>query len=233
MTRHEIQLIQYALHAQGIDPGPMDGLMGTRTRAAIAAYTAANPPPPRRTATATAYLKPLPSDELSTPQKIDMIGFLRNWSKNIARYNRVAARSHVPAPLIAALHWREAGGYADLWHRYLHQGDMLGQPALRVPSNIPVFQEWEPAAVHALALKDSIRTRLGITERTTDLSLLCDYAEVYNGLGYRRKNLPSPYVLSGTAGYEKGKYIADGKFDINAVDRQLGVLPMLRACGLS
>src|SRR5690606_14680775 len=54
-----------------------------------------------------------------------------------------------------------------------------------------------------------------------------DILERYNGLGYRNKGLPSPYLWAGTDQYVKGKYVADGKFDPNHVDRQLGVAPIL------
>lgn len=47
-------------------------------------------------------------------------------------------------------------------------------------------------------------------------------------MGYANKGLPSPYVWAGTSNYEKGKYVADGKFDPNYVDQQLGVAVMLR-----
>ncbi len=51
--------------------------------------------------------------------------------------------------------------------------------------------------------------------------------ERYNGLGYYHKGLPSPYVWSGTDQYVKGKYVADGVFDPNAVDSQLGCAGLL------
>jgi len=51
--------------------------------------------------------------------------------------------------------------------------------------------------------------------------------EQYNGLGYFNKGIPSPYVWSGTNQYTKGKYVADGVFDPNAVDQQLGCAGLL------
>jgi lysozyme family protein len=51
----------------------------------------------------------------------------------------------------------------------------------------------------------------------------------YNGVGYDLKGLPSPYGFAGTDQYERGKYVADGKFDPNFVDPQLGCLGMLLA----
>jgi len=53
--------------------------------------------------------------------------------------------------------------------------------------------------------------------------------EIYNGLGYASRGRPSPYVWSGTDQYISGKYIADGVYDPNAVDKQLGCAGLLMA----
>jgi len=51
--------------------------------------------------------------------------------------------------------------------------------------------------------------------------------EEYNGLGYAARGRPSPYIWASTNQYVKGKYIADGNYDPNAVDRQLGCAALL------
>ena len=53
--------------------------------------------------------------------------------------------------------------------------------------------------------------------------------EQYNGLGYFRMNRPSPYIWSGTDQYVSGKYVADGKYDPNAIDKQPGCAALLKA----
>ena len=55
-----------------------------------------------------------------------------------------------------------------------------------------------------------------------------DRWERYNGLGYRKFNINSPYLWSYTNQYSKGKFVADGKFDANAVSAQCGAAAMLR-----
>jgi lysozyme family protein len=54
--------------------------------------------------------------------------------------------------------------------------------------------------------------------------------EGYNGWGYRQYHptVKSPYLWSGSSQYTKGKYVADGKFDPNAVSKQLGAATILR-----
>jgi lysozyme family protein len=40
--------------------------------------------------------------------------------------------------------------------------------------------------------------------------------ERYNGFGYRRQQINSPYLWNCTSLYTKGRYVADGHFDPNA-----------------
>lgn len=167
---------------------------------------------------------------LSAAQQYDMSHFLINWEENRHRYETVSAATNMPAEMIAALHWRESS--AD-FNTYLHQGDPLGRPAVNVPNNIPVFYEWEEAAIHALSM-DYHKNRqedLEITAETRNPNALASYAETYNGLGYYGMGMPSPYVYAGTDQYVSGKYVSDGSFNRNVVDQQLGVMPMLGAIG--
>lgn len=53
--------------------------------------------------------------------------------------------------------------------------------------------------------------------------------EQYNGLGYANRGLSSPYIWAGTDQYVKGKFVADGVFDPNEVDHQLGCAAILKA----
>jgi len=162
---------------------------------------------------------------LRSYHKRDIQSFYANWQKNKARYERVAAKTGVPAELIAALHWRESTGS---FKKYLHQGDPLGKAAVRIPTNIPIFHDWEKAAVHAINMKKTIRDRLSITQTTVDPVALATFAEYYNGLGYHYKGKPSPYVFSGTDQYTSGKYIRDKVYSSKVRDRQLGVMAMVQ-----
>src|SRR5690606_24236084 len=82
---------------------------------------------------------------------------------------------------------------------------------------------WEEAAIDAL---NNCHPFLG-KHKDWSIGATLDKLEAYNGLGYRKKGLPSPYLWAGTDQYVKGKYVADGKFDPNHVDMQLGVAPLL------
>lgn len=162
---------------------------------------------------------------LSASQKNELRVFQASWEKNHGRYEAVAAKTGVPAKLIAAIHYREA---SLRWDTYLHQGDPLGKPAVHHPSNIPVFYTWEDAAVHALNLKKGIRTSMGMDETSTDFAAMATYAEAYNGLGYYYKGKTSPYVYAGTNQYKGGRYVADGVYDPNSWDQRLGVIALMQ-----
>lgn len=165
-------------------------------------------------------------DSLTPKQEKDMEQFIANWDKNKARYEKVSETAGIPPKMIAALHWRESTGD---FGTYLHQGDPLGKQAVNEPADIPIFKEWEPAAQHALGLKNSTQRAYKIDANTTDEAALTSYAERYNGLGYHNYHaMASPYVFSGTDQYSKGKYVGDGDWDANHKDQQLGVLAMMR-----
>jgi lysozyme family protein len=150
--------------------------------------------------------------------------FQDTWANHQHRYQAVAEQTGVPAALIAALHYRESSSRFDT---YLHQGDPLGQPAIHHPSDIPVFYQWEDAAVHALNSKSWLRDELGMHAGTTDKASLATFAEAYNGLGYHYRGLTSPYVYAGTDVYKGGRYVADGVFDSSSWDQRPGVMALL------
>lgn len=144
---------------------------------------------------------------------------------NKARYEVVAAKTGVPWDVIAVIHYRESSGnFAGV----LHNGQKIigtGKKTTLVPKGRGPFSSWEQAAV------DALMNCAPYAGKNKDWSLAntLEILERYNGLGYRKKGLPSPYLWAGTDQYVKGKYVADGKYDPNHVDRQLGVAALLIA----
>ena len=53
--------------------------------------------------------------------------------------------------------------------------------------------------------------------------------EGFNGWGYRKRGVPSPYLWAGSDQYAHGKYGEDGVYDGALVDKQLGVMVLLKA----
>lgn len=144
-------------------------------------------------------------------------------AKNRKRYEAVSKATGVPWDVIGVIHYRESSGdFAGV----LHNGQKIigtGKKTTLVPKGRGPFTSWEEAAY------DALMNCAPFAGKNKDWSIggTLDLLERYNGLGYRNKGLPSPYLWAGTDQYVKGKYIKDGVYDPNHVDTQLGVAPIL------
>jgi len=139
-----------------------------------------------------------------------------------ARYVAVAKKTGVPWWFIAVAHERES---SQNWKGSLAQGDPWDKVSVHVPAGRGPFKSWEDAAVDALTNCGPFAARNKDWTIGGTLTML----EQYNGLGYFKRGLPSPYVWSGTDQYKSGKYVRDGVFDPNAVDKQLGCAGLIMA----
>lgn len=139
-----------------------------------------------------------------------------------SRYQVVAQATGVPWFVIAVIHERES---SQSWKGSLAQGDDWSRVSVNVPRGRGPFSSWEAAAIDALL---QCSPYLG---RRKDWSLagVLIGLELYNGLGYATKGVPSPYLWSGTDQYKAGKYVSDGRYDPNKVDAQLGCVALLRS----
>jgi lysozyme family protein len=166
--------------------------------------------------------------KLSDKQSASLKNFKQIFEQNKSKYEAVAKRLGVPQELVPlaakaiwAIHCRE--GSAD-FSTYLHNGEKLGKRTTLVPAGV-LFDNWEDAAVDAI--KRELPKINGNIPKSVPEWLA--FAELFNGTGYENKGKPSPYVLAGTTAYQKGKYVADGKYDPNHVDQQLGVAALITA----
>lgn len=144
-------------------------------------------------------------------------------NNNKQRYSQVAAKfPGMPWYVIGMWHYRESNlDFAGV----LHNGEKIlgtGRKTKLVPAGRGPFQTWEEAAVDALRLKSLQNIKDWTVERIGYES------ERFNGFGYMNKGINSPYVWSGSNLYSVGKYVADGRYDPNHVDKQLGVMPIMR-----
>lgn len=153
------------------------------------------------------------------------------YDKNISRYYDVSSRlGGFPIDLIFAIHYRES---SCSFLGVLHNGDEIigtGKLTRNEPKNRGPFTSWEDAAIDALLMKKSIFPKVWTLETKLE------FAEKYNGLGYRSKigdhgvGEFSPYVFAGTNfSDETGKYWSDGKYKADAPEKQLGVAAILLA----
>jgi len=139
-----------------------------------------------------------------------------------ARYLAVSAKTGVPWAFIAVAHEREC---SQDWTGSLAQGDPWKRVSVHVPAGRGPFSSWEDAAIDALVNCSPHAAR----NRDWSIGGTLTMLEQYNGLGYAARGKPSPYIWSGTDQYVSGKYVRDGVYDPNAVDRQLGCAGLLMA----
>ncbi len=140
-----------------------------------------------------------------------------------ARYRAVEAATGVPWAFVGVLHYRESS--CD-FRGVLHNGEQIlgtGRKTRLVPAGRGPFATWEEAAHDALAIK-------GYAPGTPEWSVpRCLFeGERFNGFGYRYRGVPSAYLWSGSDQYARGKYVADGVWSSTAVDKQMGIAPLMR-----
>ena len=144
---------------------------------------------------------------------------------NKERYDAVAEMTKVPWYVIGLIHQMEAGCSFGC---HLHNGDSLARRTVQVPANRPSTgngpYKWEVSACDALLMKH-LDT---VTEWT--IERISFELERYNGWGYRKfhKTTLTPYLWSGTTHYARGKYVADGKWDLTHVSKQSGAMAILK-----
>lgn len=144
------------------------------------------------------------------------------------RYELVGKDLGVPWQVIAVLHELESGGS---FATHLHNGQPLSARTTFPPSGRPVTGNppftWEESA------KDAMKYFGADVYNDWSVPGTLYFCERFNGWGYRRRNIPSPYVWCGSQHYEKGKFVADGRFDPEARSKVIGVAPLLKKLGYS
>lgn len=163
-----------------------------------------------------------PGIELDKERVKEISDVCKKFFLNQEAYLKVSQYTGVPAELIFALHYREL---SLRFNGVLHNGENIlgtGRLTRLVPKGRGPFETWEEAAIDALELKKRIFPQVW------NFETMCDFAEKFNGLGYRNRGELSPYVWAGTSKHdETGKYVADGKYSSTAIEKQLGVAALL------
>jgi lysozyme family protein len=140
------------------------------------------------------------------------------------RYEGVSARTGVPWFFVGATHALEA---SFNFRGHLHNGDFpLSQRTRQVPAGRPSVwlppSDWESSAVDAMR-------HMGFAGQSDwSLARTLYRLEAYNGFGYRRVGVPTPYLWSFSNHYERGKFVADGRWSPTARSQQCGAAVMLK-----
>jgi lysozyme family protein len=144
--------------------------------------------------------------------------------QNQARYQAVAGPLQIPWYFVAVIHNMES---SLNFNCHLLNGDPLTARTVHVPAGHPRTGHppftWEQCAMDAMRY-------MGMANLSDwSLPTLLYRLEGYNGYGYqlRRPPINSPYLWSFSNHYTRGKFVADGKFDPNAVSQQCGAAVIL------
>lgn len=152
---------------------------------------------------------------------------VEKWCDKVLQHQSTYAEAGDPLGIpwffIAAVHMRES---SLNFSRHLHNGDPLTARTVHVPAGRP--KHGEPPFTFAQSAGDALA--YAKLDQWTDWSLpgLLYQLEAFNGWGYHRRDLASPYLWSFTQHYSAGKFIRDGVFDPKAVDEQCGAATLLR-----
>jgi lysozyme family protein len=152
-------------------------------------------------------------------KKSIIVSLCKQIKDNFGRYQYVSAATGVPAMLIAAIHYREA---SFNFNCMLHNGEPLTIVSRIVPVGVGPFATWENSAIDALVREGCVEIE------NWEMSECLKFAESYNGKGYRKKGMYSPYVFSFTnLSDELGGYPSDGKFSNDYVHKRPGVAALM------
>lgn len=150
-------------------------------------------------------------------------------------YQEIESATQIPWYVIAAIHNLES---SLNFHTHLHNGDPLTGRTVHVPRGRPYSDPimgpgkpytWKESAIDALG-KSALWTPSKAVNWTVAQCL--EFMERYNGLGYAERDLNTPYLWSGTNLYTKGLFVADDKFDPNAVSKEIGAVALLKVMAL-
>lgn len=151
-------------------------------------------------------------------------GIARKIIANKDKYEAVEAKTGVPWFMIGPIHNRES---SLSFTGVLHNGDKIigtGQRTTHVPKGRGPFATWSDSAIDALTMPPHQLQKI----TNWSIARILYETERYNGFGYFGK-INSPYVWSFTSEQQRGKYVADGRFDPKAMDTQAGCAAILKA----
>lgn len=157
-------------------------------------------------------------------RRSEVMATARRIIENQSRYEEVSAETGVPWFVIGIIHNMECG---LSFKKHLHNGDPLTRRTVQVPRGRPQTHDgpftWEESAIDALQYDGLHKVSEWSVER------IAYEMEKFNGTGYRRKGIHSPYLWSFSNNYDRGKYIRDGVWSPTAVSQQCGAMTILRA----
>lgn len=159
------------------------------------------------------------------PENSDITSWaLRAVQQFRPKYEAAGTSLGVPWYFIGAIHCLES---SFNFKAHLHNGDFpLTARTRDVPAGRPLVwlppSDWESSARDALKL-------LGFAGQSDwSLERTLYRLEAYNGFGYRRRGVPTPYLWCFSGYYERGKFVRDGAWSASAKSQQTGAATLMR-----
>lgn len=162
----------------------------------------------------------------------DVKSMVKTMNDCKGRYQAVSLVTKTDWEIIAVFHAMECSLKFD---KHLHNGDSLKEKTVLAPAGRPITGNppftWEESAIDAINFDNMDGLSL------SNLPYALYRIECYNGLGYYKKGLNTPYLWSGTQFYTTGKFIEvfnktthkyDVKYDVNLVSKQVGAAVLLK-----
>ena len=140
------------------------------------------------------------------------------------KYDTVEDVICIPWYFVGIIHAMEASFNFDA---HLHNGDPLDHKTVHVPAGRPPV--WLPPSDWPSSAEDALTLEGYANQTDWSLARMLYRFEAYNGFGTRRHGVNTPYLWAFSNHYTKGKYVADGQWDANAVSSQCGAAVMLKA----
>jgi lysozyme family protein len=139
-------------------------------------------------------------------------------------YESAGSPLTVPWYVVAVIHAMEGLNFG----LHLHNGDSLQRRTVHEPVGRP--QDGSPPFTWPQSAEDALKERNldHVGSANWILSRTLYELEGYNGFGYRQFGKATPYLWSYCQHYDKGKYVADGEYDPDAVSRQCGAAVLLK-----
>lgn len=141
------------------------------------------------------------------------------------QYEQVFEETCVPWYAVAIIHGMEC---SFDFNSHLHNGDSLKAKTKQVPAGRP--NPWLPPSDWVSSAVDALRYDKLHEQADWSLARMLYRWEGYNGWRSRvLYKINTPYLWSFSNHYTKGKFVADNKWDPNAVSKQCGAAVMLKA----
>ena len=157
-------------------------------------------------------------------KKAAVIEIRKNILAHRSTYEEVESAVGVPWYVVAVIHSLEG---SLNFNTHLHNGDPLTARTVHVPKGRPVAGtppfRWVDSAVDALKFDNMTNVK------KWTLATILFKLEGFNGFGYRMRHpeVLTPYLWSFSNHYTHGKFVADSRFDPNAISQQCGAAVIL------